>query len=187
MLRNLAILVALPLASAGAPHCPDCVAEDAQADGGNLLLQNQVAAHKANASQDREDCTQPGYYHYPNMEGMRIQVSAWQHCQSYCRVTPDCKYFSFWPDGGCQLQAHSGEYREASYDYRSVVSGPETCMGETLPPGAVNYLDASTAYCVKNPTDSAAAAVFAAFPSAGNRRTGRHATAANPRADTVEA
>mmetsp|Transcript_38596 Transcript_38596/g.86286 ORF Transcript_38596/g.86286 Transcript_38596/m.86286 type:complete len:200 (+) Transcript_38596:74-673(+) len=95
-----------------------------------------------------------GKYHYPNMQNIRIQVTRWEHCQSYCRVTVGCKFFSFWPDGGCQLQSGPGEFRTASSAYSAVISGPAHCEGQSTPKGVINLLDMSTQYCLTHPADS---------------------------------
>ena len=100
-----------------------------------------------------------GRYHYPNMEGKRVEVSNWQHCQSVCRVTAGCKYFSFWPDQGCQLQSEPKEYRHVENKaYEGVMSGPAICPGDeelgSMGFGGSNFLDSSTLYCLKNSKDA---------------------------------
>ena len=97
-------------------------------------------------------CVEVGKYHFPKMEGHRIEVSRWEHCQAYCRVTQGCQFFSFWPDGGCELQSAPGEYRTASSAYSGVVSGPASC-GEVTP-GTINLLDMAFLYCFDHPNDS---------------------------------
>lgn len=104
-------------------------------------------------------CVVTGRYHYPNMEGKRVEVSNWQHCQSVCRVTAGCKYFSFWPDQGCQLQSEPKEYRHVENKaYEGVMSGPAICPGDeelgSMGFGGSNFLDSSTLYCLKNSKDA---------------------------------
>ncbi|CAL1161523.1 unnamed protein product [Cladocopium goreaui] len=147
MLRLAALWAAVVAETAN-----DCLAEDAAADAANYMLE-----HKALKVDKKDDCVVKGRYHYPNMDSKRIVVSNWQHCQSYCRITPMCKFFSYWPDKGCQLQDSEGDFRWVSNKaYSEVLSGPAVCGEEELgaaPGGNSNYLDFSTSYCVQNPTD----------------------------------
>lgn len=58
------------------------------------------------------------------------------------------KFFSYWPDKGCQLQDSEGDFRWVSNKaYSEVLSGPAVCGEEELgaaPGGNSNYLDFST-------------------------------------------
>ena len=58
------------------------------------------------------------------------------------------KFFSYWPDKGCQLQESEGDFRWVSNKaYSEVLSGPAVCGEEELgaaPGGNSNYLDFST-------------------------------------------
>ena len=121
--------------------------EDACDSDASSLLE-----HKSKPDQKvGTECTTPGMYHFPNMEGFRIEVSRWEHCQSYCRVTEGCQFFSYWPDGGCELQSGPGEFRKASTAYSAVISGPASC-GD-VEPGTINLLDMSFLYCMAHPDD----------------------------------
>ncbi|CAE6916755.1 unnamed protein product [Symbiodinium natans] len=110
---------------------------------------SSLLEHKSKQEDESKGCVTKGMYHYPNIPDLRIKVDRWQHCQSYCRVTEGCQFFSFWPDGGCELQSGPGEYRKASKSYSGVLSGPANC-GDT-PPGAINLLDQAFMFCAYHP------------------------------------
>mmetsp|Transcript_29306 Transcript_29306/g.69077 ORF Transcript_29306/g.69077 Transcript_29306/m.69077 type:complete len:195 (+) Transcript_29306:78-662(+) len=141
-------ILALALApAAGQQAQQDC-------EGCGLDMQEDVSSlleHKKHTQGDEvsKGCVVTGKYHYPVMAGMRIEVSEWQHCQSYCRVTEGCQFFSYWPDHGCELQSGPGEYRTATSAYSGVISGPANC--QDAPPGAINLLDMSFMYCGVHP------------------------------------
>ena len=141
-------ILALALApAAGQQAQQDC-------EGCGLDIQEDVSSlleHKKHTQGDEvsKGCVVTGKYHYPVMAGMRIEVSEWQHCQSYCRVTEGCQFFSYWPDHGCELQSGPGEYRTATSAYSGVISGPANC--QDAPPGAINLLDMSFMYCGVHP------------------------------------
>ncbi|OLQ10255.1 hypothetical protein AK812_SmicGene5977 [Symbiodinium microadriaticum] len=144
------------LGSTPSPACPSGAGQQAQQDceGCGLDMQEDVSSlleHKKHTEGEKtgKGCVVTGKYHYPVMPGMRIEVSEWQHCQSYCRVTEGCQFFSFWPDSGCELQSGPGEYRTATSAYSGVISGPANCADD--PPGAINLLDMSFMYCAAHP------------------------------------
>ena len=73
------------------------------------------------------ECFQHGVQYAPlgDLSGedrsVEIDVVA---CQMRCKVTTDCAYFSFWPDGGCHLQSSAATTRSAD---AGVVAGPRRC------------------------------------------------------------
>jgi len=56
-------------------------------------------------------------------------------CQARCSQTVGCAHFTYWPDGGCRLQAEDATEVMAE-DFR-VISGPQSCDAE---PAITNWL-----------------------------------------------
>ena len=65
-------------------------------------------------------------------------------CQHRCALVHGCMHFSWWQDGGCQLQDSSA--REVAGALRS---GPATCAGkEAPPPPPTNYIYKHIGLCM---------------------------------------
>eukprot|EP00930_Biecheleria_cincta_P097589 TRINITY_DN89293_c0_g1_i1.p1 TRINITY_DN89293_c0_g1~~TRINITY_DN89293_c0_g1_i1.p1 ORF type:complete len:739 (+),score=113.48 TRINITY_DN89293_c0_g1_i1:133-2349(+) len=75
------------------------------------------------------ECFTTGVYFSPNMPQKTMESSS-AACQSQCAAMAGCAHFSFWPDGGCHLQASDATSREASSNYAAVVSGPDYCPAD---------------------------------------------------------
>ena len=150
VLRLILAMTLAPLTSFAHTVDGQQVGADCNGYGCDDVETSSLLEHKSRQDQDEsKGCITKGKYHYPVIPGLRIEVTRWQHCQSYCRVTEGCQFFSFWPDGGCELQSGPGEYRTATAAYSGVLSGPASC-GDT-PPGAINLLDQSFMYCAYHP------------------------------------
>lgn len=64
-----------------------------------------------------------------NMDGQgRTSEQSQLKCQVRCATTPNCRHFSYWPDGGCHLQ--DGNATQENED--RVVSGPNTCQATVV-------------------------------------------------------
>jgi len=69
-------------------------------------------------------CFEKGWYWTPDMDGMRINTDSSGECQEHCLKTKHCKTFSYWPDGGCELQEKDGLKKPADEEkYYGVLSG----------------------------------------------------------------
>lgn len=55
----------------------------------------------------------------------RTSVQTWQQCSTRCRYTPGCKYFNFFPDGGCHITTGADGEKEFP-------KNPTKYSGETL-------------------------------------------------------
>lgn len=80
-------------------------------------------------------CFTKGFKYTPlDMNGQSRSVETnLQACQNRCSNVIGCKYFSYWPDGGCHLQDSSSQRVSA---HSIVISGPKSCISAyslTLP------------------------------------------------------
>lgn len=86
-------------------------------------------------------CFSAGIYWSPaNMDGQSrsAELSA-SRCQARCAATQGCAHFSYWPDGGCNLQGLVASSNQAPAKFSDVISGPALCatrIDSTPPPSA---------------------------------------------------
>jgi hypothetical protein len=69
--------------------------------------------------------TEKQQYNPINMAGQgRTTETSAKACQTRCSNTPNCAYFSYWPNGGCHLQ----DAAATPADSNNEVSGPRVCI-----------------------------------------------------------
>jgi hypothetical protein len=72
----------------------------------------------------KSGCAKVGYRWSPNAMSRTTEPTA-TACMQRCEKTPDCRFWSYWPDHGCHLQLKDAKLRLAE-DWR-VVSGTKWC------------------------------------------------------------
>jgi len=105
----------------------------------NVLLEANASAETTRlGAATAAPCFHSDIYYSPKdmLFKYRSYEATAEACQARCKRTNGCAHFSFWPDGGCHVQASYARAKHNSND--GVISGPPECGVEDVPgiPGA---------------------------------------------------